>query len=375
MRYLTNKTILLLSPQPWAHVKISKHHYAQLLAQHNRVYFVEPPLDHGPVGITCHPIPEQENVWQVVYRSFFPRRIRFHLPWLYKRLMHLQIQRINQAIGGTADLVWSFDFNTFPDLRAFGAQQTIFHPVDPMADPASINIGYSADLIFSVSQSILRTFADPRLATKCHWINHGLSAPFAQLARAPLPRQAGPIRAGCFGNFSRPVLQVQALHRMVREHPNVQFHFWGPYDPAAPLIPFLQNQPHVTLHGMVDKPQLAQQAAQMDLFILAYADDGYSYDRSNAHKLLEYLATGKVVVSSLIETYRHQPMLIRAPADGDDHQLAPLFAETVAQLDFYNRPTLQTQRRTLALENLYEKHLLRIDTLLTQSVTEKVKHA
>ena len=43
LRFLTDKAILLISPQPWNHVRISKHHYAEALAGHNNVLFLEPP--------------------------------------------------------------------------------------------------------------------------------------------------------------------------------------------------------------------------------------------------------------------------------------------------------------------------------------------
>ena len=41
---LTNKTILVISPQAWGQMYLSKHHYALTLAQlGNTVYFLNPP--------------------------------------------------------------------------------------------------------------------------------------------------------------------------------------------------------------------------------------------------------------------------------------------------------------------------------------------
>ena len=42
--YFENKTILLISPETWGPVKVSKHHYANYLAKANQVYFFNPSL-------------------------------------------------------------------------------------------------------------------------------------------------------------------------------------------------------------------------------------------------------------------------------------------------------------------------------------------
>jgi len=46
MKFLRNKKVLVLSPQSWGKMRISKHHYAlKLAALGNEVCFVNPPLD------------------------------------------------------------------------------------------------------------------------------------------------------------------------------------------------------------------------------------------------------------------------------------------------------------------------------------------
>lgn len=43
-----NKTILIISPEPWGKMMISKHHYALELAKlGNEVYFLNPPNNNS----------------------------------------------------------------------------------------------------------------------------------------------------------------------------------------------------------------------------------------------------------------------------------------------------------------------------------------
>ena len=44
MVFFSDKRILIISPEPWDHIPVSKHHYARKLAKlGNRVYFLNPP--------------------------------------------------------------------------------------------------------------------------------------------------------------------------------------------------------------------------------------------------------------------------------------------------------------------------------------------
>ena len=40
---LENLNILIISPQKWGKMKLSKHHYATTLAENNNVYYLNPP--------------------------------------------------------------------------------------------------------------------------------------------------------------------------------------------------------------------------------------------------------------------------------------------------------------------------------------------
>ena len=367
-----NRTILIISPQPWDHLLISKHHYALELAERgNRVFFLEPPDPRVSSRVQLREAPQNPLIRIVSYRPAFPFVIRFHARPVYDRMILWQIRLLNAAISEPIDVVWSFDFNLFSNLKAFGSGLSIFHPVDPLSQPHQINVARSADAVFSVSEKILANFR--HLNVPRWFINHGLSRPFEQIARNPTVDTTNerPARVGYAGNLMRRPVNRPVLHAMVESNPRVSFHFWGTSErtdeadeDSLRFVEFLRGVPNVTLHGAVSPEELATELQDMDCMVLAYSEDQRESDRSNSHKILEYLSTGKVVVSSRISTYEKEPDLLRMPNTDDDTALPALLQDTLARLPEFNSERLQSLRRTFALDNTYAKQLDRIESRL-----------
>lgn len=377
MPLLVNDTILLISPQPWDHIHISKHHYAiELARQGNTVYFLEPPDSAAAAAISVKPVAGNTGIFVVRYRPKFPLVIRFHFRWLYDRLMRGQIRSIQKAIGRPIGVVWCFDFNLYSDLKAFGPRLAIFHPVDRLSTPYHVGVARSADVVFSVSEDILARFRDLKVPT--WFINHGVSEAFAETARSSMGQswtQGAITRIGYSGNLRRTPLDRDVILRMVIENPSLEFHFWGPWQSVSheeesareinAFIAGLQRQPNARVHGPVPAEELARHLQLMDCLILAYRSHQREYDSSNSHKLLEYLATGRVIVSSRLTTYIEHAELVRMPEDGDDSSLPALLRDTIAHLENFNAVELQNRRRRLALDNTYQKQLDRIRAKLS----------
>jgi len=377
MPLLENSTVLLISPQPWNHIHLSKHHYAiELSHRGNAVFFLDPPVAALAGGMDVARVSEHPGISVVRYQPRVPLVLRFHARRMFDLLMLLEIGRILTAIGQPLDVLWSFEFNLFSDLRAFRAPLTLFHPVDPLSSPRHVSVATSADAVLSVSSLILSNFRN--LDTPSFFINHGLSESFAEVARSPV-RAAGSadgvVRVGYAGNLTRPPVNRDVIRQMVSDNPLVEFNFWGPFDallePATAVssevsafIGFLASRPNARLHGPVSAAVLAVELQQMDCMVLSYTIDRHESDRSNSHKILEYLSTGKVVVSSLISTYSDHRQLLRMPDNGDDALLPALLRDTLDRLDEFNAPDLQNARRQFALDNTYTRQLDRIDALV-----------
>ena len=379
---LRGETILLISPQSWEHIAISKHHYARELARRgNRVYFLDPPVPDLASSITVDEVADVPGLTLVRYRPLFPFELRFHARRLYDRLVRLQVRRIRRAIGVPIDITWCFDVNLFADLRLFGAPLRIYHPVDLVEQRCQILPARTADVVFGVSASLLQAFTG--IGTRTCFVNHGLAEEFAREARrraADRPVAAhSPVRIGYAGNLVNPVVSRSVLRAMVTGHPEAEFHFWGPCEippymgrvandiPA--FIEFLRAAPNVRLHGPTLSGILASEMQEMDVFLLAYSASTPKYDCSNSHKILEYLSTGKVTVSSRISTYADRKDLLVMPEDGDNSRLPALLDQTLLRLDELNAPACQERRRAFALDHTYGRQVDRIADLLSRVTT------
>jgi hypothetical protein len=379
---MSQKVFLILSPQPWNHIPVSKHNYALTLARRGyRVIFVNPPIEELKQVSLLETTPENQQLEVLSYRraSFFP--LRFHLPLAFDFFMGKYIRTILNEHCIKPDFVWCFDFNLFSDLRAFPASKRIYHPVDPLSHSRHLKPAQHADLVLTVSQNIAHQLEKTR--KPIHVINHGLATPFEDAALRRLKQlidnndcittYTAPDRpkVGYAGNLTRQPVNRNVIRRIVQESPHAEFHFWGPHQSSdstiSEFVSFLKAQPNVKLHGAVNQDQLANAYQAIDIFLLSYKRDLQEYDLSNSHKLLEYISTGRTVVSSRIQTYTPYDHLITMPDTDSDETLPSLFLDALANLNRSNTKSLQIQRINLALENTYSRQLDRILDLLAKA--------
>ncbi len=373
---LKNKTIIILSPEKWGKMYISKHHYAIELAKRgNTVYFTTINSNIKAVKIIKS---DFDNLFLVSYNTFFPYNLKFHFRALFNFLMKFQIRRILKKIAKPINIVWCFEFNIYSNLELFNADLTIFHPVDPIVFDYQIQPAKSADIIFSVSEKILSNFAHINVPKKM--INHGVESQFEALANSSYKIKNNKISVGYFGNLLRPIIDHRFIRTIINEHPKIEFHFWGSLNSESnniggnsdveviSFIDYLQKQKNVVLYGVTEKEKLISDIAQnqIDVFILVYSDIVGQSDRSNAHKLIEYLATGKVIVANLFSTYKGFDDLMVMPKDNNDLMLPSLFTKVINNLAHYNSLKLQQKRIKFALDNTYSKQIERIEEYISE---------
>ena len=150
--FVSGKVVVIISPQPWGPLRISKHHYALECCRYaRRVYFLNPPSAGLLESVSIRSVEEAENLRVIDYRPRFPFRLRFHARPLFDLLMRWQVRAIRAAIGEKIDVVWCFDFNLFTDLRLWTNGKRIFHPVDPVGADHQLKPAHSSSAVFSVS--------------------------------------------------------------------------------------------------------------------------------------------------------------------------------------------------------------------------------
>ena len=362
------RIIFVNSPQPWAASKVSKHHYArELAARGHEVYFIEPPVigERGAPRVAAGPYPRLSIV---TYGTFFPYRLKFHARPLFDLLMRSQARRLVRAIGKRPDIIWDFDnAYQYADLSAFGAELAIFHPVDDL--PARLTSTKKADVVFSNAQRYIdRLTPLPRFARV---IDHGLSRAFIDRAKAVTrdPAGAGPGGGArpvvaYVGNLDRPGIDWAAVAAMAADLPQVRFVLIGPFGvsgdgPPAPL----RACANVAFPGPKTTEEILVFAREVDIWLMAY-DRARDIDGgTNPHKLLEYLATGKAVVSNWAEAYVGKDLVLMPPTP-DNAPLPALLAEAIARLGQLNSPAEQARRAAYTLNFSYAAHLVAIDATL-----------
>lgn len=374
---LSEKTILILSPQSWGTMFLSKHQYAVALANRgNQVFFLNPPEQKGAAKsfVSLSQSEEHPNLHLIHHGLFFPYKLKFKLPVLFHFLMRFHIVRILKRIGRTVDIVWSFDIGYLYPLSFFPKScYKVFHPVDEPLNVGAIKAAKSANIIFSVTEEILNKYH--RYHAPRYFINHGVSDNFL-LATPERFVLGAKVKIGISGNFLRPDIDRVTLLQIIAENANCQFDCWGSYtslqsnigggeDPeTADFIQRLKESSNVTLHGALPPSQLAIAMRTVDAFLICYDVEKDQSKGTNYHKVIEYLSAGRVIVANNITTYAKMPELVQMVNERNNQNLPHLFKNVISNLEEHNNELLCMNRFRFAQMNSYKKQVERIEAAI-----------
>ncbi|HTI11061.1 MAG TPA: hypothetical protein VL832_20965 [Puia sp.] len=374
---LKHKTIILISSESWGKIFISKHNYAIALAKRgNKVFFLNPidtSLRPGEVKMTDSGVHPDLKV--VTFRPFFPLALKFHLRPVFSLLIKWNIKVILRKLRIKPDIVWDFNWSyLYNDLSIFGAPLKIFNPVDQLAADACRK---KADLVISISDDILEQYSlenVPKLR-----LNHGLGEVFALAAEKESPLRAkGNIQVGYVGNLTLDSLDRDLLLEIITGNPDVTFNLIGPlsgkgsnlgttsdHDDIRGFVDKLQRQKNVILHGIKAQHEVPELLESYDILLLCYRRT-VMFKCDNSHKMIEYLSSGKVVVSTNLSAYAGNELVTMSGKDLNQ-QLPALFRTVAGNLDKYNSLALQKERKAFALQNTYEGHIRKIEAFLQEN--------
>lgn len=371
---IRGKTIFLISSELWGKLFISKHNYAIALAKRgNKVYYFNP-IDHSlrPGTLRVEPSGHHPNLLIVHSRPLFPMWFKFHARILFDRLIRWHVKWVQRKLGAKPDIIWDFYCSyLYDDLSAFGASLSIFQPVDQLADEVR---NKKADVVVSISDNLLNQYY--RKDVPSIKVNHGLGEAYVQLAeRAPVTAINDPVKAGYIGNLSIDSLDRETLLKTITMNPQVQFHFIGPVtmkennlghnsdeNEFNRFIGQLRAQKNVVLYGAKTQQEIAAMLDSFDVLLVCYKATP-TYKNDNTHKVLEYLASGKVVVSTYLSAYAGSELVVMSPADRNEEWPA-VFAKVIADISAYNTPALQERRKSFAAENSYERQIQKIEKFI-----------
>ena len=364
---------MIISPESWGINFVSKHHYTlELLKRGNRVIFLNPPnKKYLRYNADFHP--DYKSL--VILNS--PNLLK-GLNWLtfgVRKIYHqYQANIILELINDKLDIVWSFDPYRLQYLKGFKANLNIYHAMDDHKSPVENDIAESSDLIFSVSDLVKNKFKS--MDKKCFKINHGVRDYFLsnKIISTKIISKEGKINVGCVGNLHYPYFDNLTFKRIIVENSDIEFSFIGPYEKSnlslnewnTNFVNFLKNMDNVTLIGPKPSNELPSYLVQFDLFLICYKSDLNPIHTSNNHKLLEFLSTGKVVVSHYIDEYKDKSNLLEMVETSN--LLPNKFSHIINNLDYYNSKDKINIRKKYASDNSYFNQLNRIEKIINDYI-------
>jgi hypothetical protein len=380
---LKGKNILILSPQSWGKMMLSKHHYAfELARKGNNVFFLDPPIQEKKHQINSIQIQRSDicpNLFLIKHKLFYPYNIKFHSMVLFKFLMKFHIKKVLERINERIDIIWSFDLGNLYLFSWFPNTMKIFHPVDEPLNKNAIESGKGAHIIFSVTNEILDKYK--HLDIPSFFLNHGVSDEFFHQPVPSLSSGYDHIRVGISGNLLRQDIDRPVLLQIIKANRDIIFEIWGSYRQnesniggfndadTVTFIDTLQNCSNVILHGAVSPNELQIGYSRMSAFLICYDVEKDQSKGTNYHKIMEFLSTGKTIISNNITTYANDPELISMIADRKANgDLLPLFNNVIRSLDVHNSTFLQEKRKKFAWDNSYKKQVEKIEEQLKKIV-------
>jgi len=352
------KNIILISPESWGINYLSKHHYALSLAQSgHRVWFINPPGSSEKLQIN----EIETNLFVVSYMPIL--RGKNKMPGFLSRYFHkIEIKKILKTTS-KPDIVWSFDPYVFQWLDDFGANIKIYHQVDAMNNDRLIKIiAQQADFVFSTAESILNKLKP--FNRNCYKIPHGCHFK-DKLYRDFTPGIPGKnkIKACYVGNFYK-VLDMDTILILINQNPDVDFIFIGPTEKSnlgsevleKTYIEALAKKSNAFLMGPIPAQDLHYYLELMDINFAVYKEK-----QMNSHKIMGYLYSGKVSLSTPLVEYESSELLLQSKSNED---FPDLFRSVKQNLTHFNSHKKVTERRAYALEHSYDKLLNRIEKII-----------
>lgn len=363
---LNNKNILLISPEPWDHIFVSKHHYAICLGRAgNSVYFLNPPTKSFRVKESGY-----QNVYIVDYKGF-PKGLRFYPRRLQKLLIKQVYRKLQKLCSEIFDIVWSFDNSIFYNFSALPENTIkISHIVDLNQDFQLEKAATMADICFCTTDLIREKLI--QYNKKVHKINHGLNYHLPnRISQLP---GFNALKAIYVGNLAMPYIDWEIIYSAVCANRQVDFVFIGPgknsfHEKSRNQKEALLDAKNAYFIDRIEADEIINYLSSANILIIAYMDKHHK-DQANPHKMMEYLSSGKPIVATYTEEYADmKDMVIMSKSNGE---WPTLFTKVVKNLSFYRTPQWSAKRIAFAMDNTYEKQIERIEYLIGEHMYMKV---
>lgn len=361
-----SKTILIISPEPWDHIFVSKHHYAVNLAHlGNLVFFLNPPSQNRKEGHSGF-----QNL-RILNHKRFPPGLRFYPKFLRLFIIRRRIKEIESTAGSKLDVVWSFDPSVFYDLDAFSSDVLkILHIVDLNQHYQIARAARTAHYCFCATSVLSEKLS--HYAQRVLKISHGYPGKSFQIAmEVNLPGENG-TKAIYAGNLAMSYIDWKELLAAVNYLPQVDFVFIGPgkhisnaaHDQEA-CKEKIKSCPNVYFIDRLPPKALNAHYVKADVLLICYQEK-YHLDQANPHKLIEYLGSGKVVVATTtLEYTKEAEDKLIAMTIRNEH-FPEVLKNVIVRIEEWNSEPLKEARIAFANSNAYLRQIERIEKYINE---------
>lgn len=362
------KNILLISPEPWDHIFVSKHHYAINLAKRgNQIYFLNPPRKKKIEVLKTN----YDGVYSVEYTGF-PKGLRFYPRILQKHFIRKKFQILERLCNQKFDVIWSFDNSVFFDFSALPKDVLkISHIVDLNQDFQSRRSSETADYCFCTAGRIFDRIKKHN--TRVLKVNHGFSDAPNDITSCYIP---GFNRVACLyaGNLAIPYIDWICLWNLVRENPTVDFIFVGPgkeimdkssiHGTAKKSVLEADNSFFI---GSLSSENLLSLEKSVDIVLVSYQEKFHA-EQSNPHKMMEYMGSGTMIVATYVSEFDLQGVKDLFLMCKSNAEIPRLFQTALENLDYWNSNGMKKARMEFASNNSYNKQIDRIEHFIIKEL-------
>ena len=352
---LRGRDIVVLSHQRWGAHFTPIHGTTLRLAQQNRVLFMEPPdsaasLRHHPAARAAlartfdrvERFGAQLAVYHVppLFLPFQPysRMIRRSIEWTYLRMVRDGLRQMDLR----DPLLWIYQFNTIAIVEALAPRLTVYECMEDAAGFArrrrvrdyvramDARLCERADVVFvpnaqmyAARQAVCRRIHLTPWPVDFEHYNQALDPALS------IPPEIDGLRRpiiGFYGNLDACRFDVELVLTLARRHPEWSIVLIGPlwagFEPGP-----LGDLPNIRLLGPKPVEQLPACLKGFDVGIIPYKLNDFTRSITPL-KLMEYLATGKPVVTTALPAALQHADVLRIASDVDafEHQIAAALA-------------------------------------------------
>ncbi|MCX2743397.1 hypothetical protein OO013_05940 [Mangrovivirga sp. M17] len=356
--HLYNKNILLISPEPWSHLFVSKHHYAiELSKRKNKVFFLNPPGNKNEKVITRF-----DSLYEVNYTGFL-RGLKYFPKPLIKKNIKTVYAKLEKLCGVKFDVIWSFDNSVFFDFDSLPDYLLkISHIVDLNMDFNFGKASKTAHVCFSTSEAILRKQLE--FNQNSFKINHGYA--YSDNENEHVFENDSKIRCLYVGNLDIPYIHWSLFNELVEKYPEIEFLVAGKWDTINMHNRILSNSNFHFL-GLIPPEELNSYFLGVDILLLCYDNHNFFNQVSNPHKVMQYLGSGKIVFSKWMNEYENISNSDLILMSRKDEEFISSFDNLIANLDYYNSNELSEERRRFALNNSYSQKILEVESYINKN--------